>query len=72
MSQAADGGAAAVLDQRGDVELELLLGAIPEEAGGRLALEKSPLGGLRVEAVMRLGHVDRKPLGDVAATVAPA
>jgi signal transduction histidine kinase len=41
-----------------------------EQAGGQLRLESSPLGGLAVRAVMRLGHVDRSPLGDLASTLA--
>lgn len=40
-----------------------------EQAGGYLALCKSELGGLAVEAVMRLSHVDRPPLGDLAGVV---
>lgn len=41
-----------------------------ESAGGRLALAEPEGGGLRVTGSMRLGHVDRKPLGDIAATLA--
>jgi hypothetical protein len=41
-----------------------------EQAGGGLRLEKSPLGGLAVRVTMPLSHVDRSPLGDLAATVA--
>jgi signal transduction histidine kinase len=41
-----------------------------EQAGGRLTLARSPLGGLEVRGEMRLGHVDRSPLGDLASTVA--
>ena len=40
-----------------------------EAAGGTLALERAALGGLRVRGRMRATHVDRKPLGDVAATL---
>lgn len=40
-----------------------------EQAGGGLKVQKSDLGGLAVEAVMRLSHVDRPPLGDVAGMV---
>ena len=47
--------------------LSLFRGAA-ERAGGTLALERSPLGGLAVVATMRLSHVDRSPLGDLAAT----
>jgi anti-sigma regulatory factor (Ser/Thr protein kinase) len=39
-----------------------------EQAGGRLTLDKSELGGLAVKATMQLHHVDRSPLGDLAAT----
>jgi anti-sigma regulatory factor (Ser/Thr protein kinase) len=41
-----------------------------EQAGGEMKLERSPLGGLAVRARMRLGHVDRSPLGDLASTLA--
>ncbi len=40
-----------------------------ERAGGRLVLEKSALGGVSVTAEMRLTHIDRTPLGDLAATL---
>jgi hypothetical protein len=40
-----------------------------EQAGGQLALERSPLGGLAVLATLRLAHVDRNPLGDLASTL---
>ena len=46
-----------------------LFRAAVERAAGRLALRESTLGGLAVEATMQLSHVDRSPLGDVAATV---
>jgi hypothetical protein len=42
-----------------------------EAAGGHLTMRVSAdLGGLAIEAVMRLSHVDRPPLGDVVQTVA--
>ena len=42
-----------------------------EAAGGGLGLGRSAeLGGASVRAWMRLGDVDRPPLGDVAATIA--
>jgi signal transduction histidine kinase len=41
-----------------------------EQAGGELKLERSALGGLAVRAAMKLSHVDRSPLGDLASTVA--
>jgi signal transduction histidine kinase len=40
-----------------------------ELAGGRLTLGRSSLGGLEVRGEMALGHVDRSPLGDLAATL---
>jgi anti-sigma regulatory factor (Ser/Thr protein kinase) len=40
-----------------------------EQAGGEIALERSPLGGLAVLASMSLAHVDRNPLGDLASTL---
>ena len=40
-----------------------------EQAGGHVALRQSVLGGLAVEATMQLSHVDRIPMGDIAATV---
>jgi hypothetical protein len=40
-----------------------------EQAGGSVAIGKSPLGGASVTAVMKLSHLDRVPLGDIAATL---
>ena len=40
-----------------------------EQAGGALALDRSALGGLAVHGRMQLRHVDRKPLGDLAASL---
>jgi len=40
-----------------------------ERAGGTMTVGKSELGGVCVAAEMRLNHVDRSPLGDVAATL---
>ncbi len=40
-----------------------------EQAGGRLTLGHSALGGLEVRGEMGLGHVDRSPLGDLATTL---
>ena len=45
-----------------------LLKASAERAEGKLQISQSSLGGARVEAVMKLSHVDRLPLGDLAAT----
>jgi len=41
-----------------------------EQAGGTFRMERSCLGGLAVRAVLPLSHVDRSPLGDLAATLA--
>lgn len=46
-----------------------LFRAASEQAGGALALRKSALGGLAVEATMKYRHMDRMPLGDVGETV---
>jgi len=43
--------------------------ASAKQAGGTLTLQKSELGGLAVEAVMQLNHIDRLPLGDLSATL---
>ena len=40
-----------------------------EQAAGRVSLRQSALGGLAVEATMQLDHVDRIPVGDIAATI---
>jgi hypothetical protein len=39
-----------------------------EQAGGALTLDTSELGGLAVHVTMQLHHIDRSPLGDLAAT----
>lgn len=50
-----------------------LLRADAQVAGGNLIIEKSAeLGGTRVEVFMTLSHVDRPPLGDLAATLVVA
>jgi len=41
-----------------------------EQAGGTFRVERACLGGVAVRAVMPLSHVDRSPLGDLAATLA--
>jgi hypothetical protein len=46
-----------------------LMRAAAERAGGGLSLSTSALGGLRVEVDFGLSHVDRTPLGDLAATL---
>jgi hypothetical protein len=54
--------------KRTGLGLSLMRGAA-ERAGGRMTLSRSPLGGLAASATMQLSHVDRSPLGDVAATL---
>jgi len=54
--------------KRTGLGLSLFRGAA-EQAGGKLAIEKSALGGVAVRATMQLSHVDRQPLGDLAATL---
>jgi len=49
-----------------------LLNAGAERAAGRLSLRRSGMGGLSVRACMRLSHVDRAPLGDLARTLGAA
>jgi len=46
-----------------------LFQAAAEKAGGKLTLSTSKLGGLAVEGVMQLDHIDRSPLGDFGATI---
>jgi signal transduction histidine kinase len=47
-----------------------LLKADAQAAGGDLRIGPSPsLGGVRVEASMRLSHLDRPPLGDVSSSI---
>jgi anti-sigma regulatory factor (Ser/Thr protein kinase) len=46
-----------------------LFQAAAEQAGGKLTIRGSELGGVAVEATMRLSHVDRTPLGDLATTL---
>lgn len=43
--------------------------AAAEQADGRLKLGRSRLGGARIYAEMRMNHIDRMPLGDIAATI---
>ena len=45
-----------------------LFRAAAERAGGWLTVGRSALGGACISATMQLGHVDRTPLGDLAAT----
>jgi hypothetical protein len=47
-----------------------LLKASAECAGGRLELGEAREGGLAVRAMLGLSHIDRLPLGDIAATLA--
>jgi len=45
-----------------------LLAASAQRAGGGLSLGRSQLGGAKVVATMHLHHIDRPPVGDLAAT----
>jgi hypothetical protein len=47
-----------------------LFKATAESAGGALVLATAGPGGLRVHAKLGLSHIDRLPLGDIAATLA--
>ena len=47
-----------------------LLDQAARAANGRLTLESKPGQGTRVRAVFELGHIDLKPLGDIAQTLA--
>jgi len=56
--------------RRDDIGLGLSLLAFRcGQADGKLALERSVLGGLAVRATFRFSHVDRSPLGDLASTL---
>ena len=46
-----------------------LLAQAAREAGGTFELESEPGRGTLVKAVFQLSHPDRKPLGDIAATL---
>jgi hypothetical protein len=46
-----------------------LFKAEAEAAGGRLTIGSSELGGAQVRVSLRLSHVDRPPLGDVATSL---
>jgi len=46
-----------------------LFRAAAEQAGGGLTVGKSEYGGVSVVAKMGLSHIDRNPLGDLAATL---
>ena len=54
--------------KRTGLGLSLFQGAA-ERAGGRVTVGRSPLGGVLVAACMRLSHMDRSPMGDLAATL---
>ncbi len=47
-----------------------LFRAAAEQAGGRLEIGQSPLGGVAVTTTMQLSHVDRSPMGDLGGTFA--
>jgi nitrogen-specific signal transduction histidine kinase len=46
-----------------------LFRAAAEQAGGTMRVGRSELGGVAVEVVMQLSHIDRTPLGDLPATL---
>ncbi len=46
-----------------------LLAAAAERCEGNMAIDTEPGRGTRVEASFRYGHIDRAPLGDMAATI---
>ena len=46
-----------------------LLAAAAERCEGRMIIETEPGRGTRVEATFRYGHIDRSPIGDMAATI---
>ena len=46
-----------------------LLKQAAEETGGTMTLESEPGKGTKVRAVFGYGHIDRKPIGDLAATM---
>ena len=41
-----------------------------EMMGGGMTIDRSPLGGARVTGHFRLRHINRRPMGDLAATIA--
>lgn len=47
-----------------------LFRAAAEQAGGRMTIGRAAAGGVIVTAEMRLAHVDRNPVGDLAGTFA--
>lgn len=49
-----------------------LFRAAAERAGGMMRLDRSALGGLLVDGTMQVRHIDRNPLGDLAATFSSA
>lgn len=55
--------------KRGGLGLSLLR-ATAERAGGSMAIERSPLGGAAIRASMELHHIDRCPMGNLAASLA--
>jgi anti-sigma regulatory factor (Ser/Thr protein kinase) len=46
-----------------------LMDMTAKRAGGRLDIDSTPGKGTKITAVYRLGHIDRPPLGDIAATI---
>ncbi|MCK5418347.1 MAG: ATP-binding protein, partial [Desulfobacterales bacterium] len=46
-----------------------LLSAATERCGGTLSIDTQPGKGTEIEATFRYSHIDRAPLGDMAATI---
>ena len=46
-----------------------LLAQAAQEAGGTLEIESKPGDGTRVRATFQYGHIDRKPMGNMAETI---
>ncbi len=46
-----------------------LLAQAAEEAGGRVEVHSAPGKGTKVIAIFGLSHIDRRPLGNIAATL---
>jgi len=46
-----------------------LLAAAADRCGGKLAIKTQPGRGTRIEATFRFNHIDRAPVGDMAATI---
>ena len=46
-----------------------LLAHSAEEAGGDMKIESEPGKGTKISAIFKLGHIDRKPLGNLNETI---